>query len=484
MASPNTITLSLISHTNAGKTTLARTLLRRDVGEVRDAAHVTQFNESHALLTVGDHQLRLWDTPGFGDTSRLLKRLKGEKNPLTWFVSQTWDRLLDKPLWCSQQALHNVREEADIVLYLVNASEAPEDATYVQQEMEILGWTQKPVLVLLNQTGPPRHIVDELAEQEAWRNALQFYPCVKAVLQLDAFTSCWVQEDALMSQLQSVLSAEKRPSFQHLQRAWHQQHMQVLQQASTELGHMLADSAQDGISVRSATMTEWIGIGRSAYNQELATARQKLSTRLVERMQLSTNALIQLHQLAGSAEKQLLRVAHEHFQQPTQVSESIFGALGGVVAGAMAGLWADLHAGGMTFGGGALVGSIGGGLSAYAMAKGYNLVRGDEGQLHWSREHFHEQVRLCLLCYLAVAHYGRGRGEWQQQSAIPEVWSKAIEATIEQKKPAWDSAWKQALGKHTQTEVVQLQMVTLVQSSLITALRRLYPQATIGLKLA
>ena len=32
-----TINLSLISHTNAGKTTLARTLLGRDVGEVRDA---------------------------------------------------------------------------------------------------------------------------------------------------------------------------------------------------------------------------------------------------------------------------------------------------------------------------------------------------------------------------------------------------------------------------------------------------------------
>ena len=35
------IALSLISHTNAGKTTLARTLLGRDIGEVRDAPHVT-----------------------------------------------------------------------------------------------------------------------------------------------------------------------------------------------------------------------------------------------------------------------------------------------------------------------------------------------------------------------------------------------------------------------------------------------------------
>lgn len=99
------VTLSLISHTNAGKTTLARTLLRQDVGEVRDAAHVTLFNESYKLLEHDARLLRLWDTPGFGDSARLLKRLKREKNPIFWFISQTWDRLTDKPLWCSQQAL-------------------------------------------------------------------------------------------------------------------------------------------------------------------------------------------------------------------------------------------------------------------------------------------------------------------------------------------------------------------------------------------
>jgi predicted GTPase len=34
----HSLQLSLVSHTNVGKTTLARTLLGRDVGEVRDAA--------------------------------------------------------------------------------------------------------------------------------------------------------------------------------------------------------------------------------------------------------------------------------------------------------------------------------------------------------------------------------------------------------------------------------------------------------------
>ena len=46
---PVKIQFALVSHTNNGKTTLARTLVGMDVGEVRDAAHVTQFAEAHPL---------------------------------------------------------------------------------------------------------------------------------------------------------------------------------------------------------------------------------------------------------------------------------------------------------------------------------------------------------------------------------------------------------------------------------------------------
>jgi hypothetical protein len=47
---PHSIALSLVSHTNAGKTTLARTLLARDLGEVRDTPHVTEFADAHEPL--------------------------------------------------------------------------------------------------------------------------------------------------------------------------------------------------------------------------------------------------------------------------------------------------------------------------------------------------------------------------------------------------------------------------------------------------
>ncbi|MCH8884749.1 MAG: 50S ribosome-binding GTPase, partial [SAR324 cluster bacterium] len=155
------ISLSLVSHTNAGKTTLARTLLRRDVGEVLDQAHVTEEAEPYTLLEPGDDGgVLLWDTPGFGDSARLRKRLEGQSNPLGWILSQTWDRFADRPLWCGQQAVKNMREQSDAILYLVNAAEDPEMAGYLEAELFVLARVEKPVVVVLNYTGAPRGAED------------------------------------------------------------------------------------------------------------------------------------------------------------------------------------------------------------------------------------------------------------------------------------------------------------------------------------
>ena len=170
---PTTIALSLIAHTNVGKTALARTLLKRDVGEVRDDAHVTVVPEQHTMIeTAQGDALCLWDTPGFGDSARLARRLATLDRPIVGFLAMVWDRWREPALWSSQQAMRNVRDDADVVLYLVNASESPSDAGYLAAELQILEWLGKSVVVLLNQTGTPRGASIEAAEIARWRDAL------------------------------------------------------------------------------------------------------------------------------------------------------------------------------------------------------------------------------------------------------------------------------------------------------------------------
>ena len=237
-----------------GKTTLARTLLRRDVGEVQDRPHVTEIAQAHVLIdTPQGDVLRLWDTPGFGDSARLLKRLRVADNPLGWLMTQVWDRFTDRPFYSSQQALRNAREESDVVLYLVNAAEDPASAGYVEVEMQILGWIGKPVLLLLNQIGPPRGQAVDAAEEAAWRQHLAAYPWVRGALGLDAFARCWVQEDQLLGAVREVLAASKRDAFDRLQGAWRRRNLEMFDAAMRALAAQLAAAAVDRESGSAAT---------------------------------------------------------------------------------------------------------------------------------------------------------------------------------------------------------------------------------------
>jgi hypothetical protein len=454
MTANTTITLSLISHTNAGKTTLARTLLRRDVGEVRDAAHVTLFNEAYSLIESSGAKLVLWDTPGFGDSSRLLARLHRMEKPVWWFLTQVWDRFTDRPLWCAQQALRNVREDADVVLYLVNASESLAGGTFVEAEMEILGWLGKPVLVLLNQTGSPRPSEEEAAEEALWRAHLERFPVVKSVVNMDAFTRCWVQEGELLDRITAVLPEDKQTSFSLLKAAWALRNEDTFRQAMHQLSHQLTASALDGVPVKKESLIQKLGFNRGPLETEWKEARQKLSESLAGRAEQTMNRLIELHGLEGREERgEMLKAARSDFAEPQQVEAAVWSALSAVASGALAGLVVDLKAGGLTFGGGAILGGLGGGLSAYALITTYNLVRGDDNKLHWSREHFREQVKLALLSYLAVAHFGRGRGSWKRDPR-PEHWQREVNGVVEAKKDLIDSIWKNA--SHTETGVTSV----------------------------
>ena len=114
---PLRVHLSLVSHTNIGKTTLARTLLSRDVGEVADRPHVTETTDDYVLARdPAGCELVLWDTPGFGNSVRLAERLRGRSNPIGWFLSEIWDRFTDKAFFLDQRVVRHIRDTSSVVL--------------------------------------------------------------------------------------------------------------------------------------------------------------------------------------------------------------------------------------------------------------------------------------------------------------------------------------------------------------------------------
>ena len=472
-----TVNLSLISHTNAGKTTLARTLLGRDVGEVRDAAHVTDLSTGYVLVQHGEDTLMLWDTPGFGDTARLLSRLKNSGNPIGWFISQVWDRWRERPLWSSQQAIKNARDEADVILYLVNAAEDPASATYVDLEMQVLGWIGKPVVVLLNQMGPPRENVS--TEKARWAD-IGAPGQVRAVLPLDAFARVWVQEAALLDTIAPLLPEHKQPAMAGLRAKWTELNLARFHSATDVLARYLARAAADREEVEEAG---WQGklatalSGRAKGDRAARNAMAKLGARLAESTASSTDELIALHGLSGKAAKKVLDRVGEDYAHAAKTPEGTSAALGGLVSGAVGGLAADIAAGGLTLGGGMIVGAVLGALGATGVAKGINMARGEDGSnMRWASDFLERLTVTAVLRYLAVAHYGRGRGDWSE-GEHPSFWQPIVEDEVRQRFDAIKAAYsadRTALSNGDGN----IAIADALRATISAILLRLYPEMT------
>jgi GTPase SAR1 family protein len=377
-APPVQIQFALISHTNNGKTTLARTLVGMDVGEVRDAAHVTIFAESHTLLTTpeGD-SLQLWDTPGFGDSVRLLRRLALAGNPIGWFLREVYDRYRDRTFWLSQNALRTAREAADVVLYLVNSSEHPKDAGYLPAEMKILEWLGKPVVVLLNQVGPPRPASEELAEQAQWKQHLAQYPIVREVLALDAFARCWVHERVFYDAIGKLLEPAHREGYARLFAVWEANNAERFRQSMDVTAQQLVAAVRDSEAVedeqKSLLRSAMNAVGlRKGAERRQEKAMAALLARLNSQIGTATARLLSLHKLDPSEAGKINARVRQNFAVRAPLDTAQAGLIGAVISGAATGLSADLMAGGLTLGGGAMIGGLIGALTLAGAAWGFN----------------------------------------------------------------------------------------------------------------
>ncbi|MEP7297999.1 MAG: GTPase domain-containing protein [Burkholderiales bacterium] len=481
-----TVSLSLVSHTNAGKTTLARTLLGRDVGTVRDAPHVTEFADVFTMIeTPQGDQLQLWDTPGFGDSVRLARRLRESGNPVGWFLGSVWDRWRDRPFWASQQALRNVRDEADVMLYLVNASESPEAAGYVKPEMEILGWVGKPVIVLLNQLGAPREPALEENELMRWRSHLQAFAPVRAVLALDAFARCWVQELTLLRAIESVLGGDARARMQRLRAGWLVRREETFGAALRALADSLArvavarevlqDAGGLGARLRGVGAAVARGVGMTADDATPAALAQKaLAQRLDDELRANTLVLIQMHGLSGDAQGEILTRLATHYDLRLRMDETKAAMWGGMVTGALVGLKADVLSGGLTLGGGLLAGGLIGALGAAGLARCVNLVRGtDRSWITWNAEALDQMVEAALLRYLAVAHFGRGRGDWAQGESPPH-WRDVVAQALLPHRETLAVIWA-SRGDGGEPDALAAVLQPVLDQAARAALEQLYP---------
>ena len=123
------------------------------------------------------------------------------------------------------------------------------------------------------------------------------------------------------------------------------------------------------------------------------------------------------------------------------------------------------------------------------MARGYNLIRGvDAPLLSWSTGVLDRLVRSALLGYLAVAHYGRGRGDWSE-AEHPSFWDEHVDAVVDERAATLTAIWDRRPARIASSQRDEL---AAAERELAEALRlwfdeasadllaRLYPHAVVG----
>jgi len=198
------INVAVVGHTNSGKTSLIRTLLRDDrFGDIDDAAGTTRSVEKSAVFADDVEVLNLFDTPGFEDSSALLQELEA--------LAKTVDTRLpvdllqafiqkEKSFPDFEQEIKVLRQaiDSDVLLYVIDVRE-PLLGKY-KDEIEILSTAGKPILPVFNFIEGNKESLIRWREQMAAFN-------LHAALEFDSVVFEFEAEKRLYQKLQSLLES-------------------------------------------------------------------------------------------------------------------------------------------------------------------------------------------------------------------------------------------------------------------------------------
>jgi len=182
IASGEPLKLAVVGHTNTGKTSILRTLLR-DVyfGEVKNEAATTRHVEQAKLTDsqTGEVLVVLYDTPGLEDASGLMDWLEDNtasrrdgierlQQFLAADIAQGGEALNSNEDYSQEAKVIRQLLTSDMAIYVVDARE-PVLGKY-KDELAILSWAAIPVMPVFNFTDSQDANIDEWQTMLARRN--------------------------------------------------------------------------------------------------------------------------------------------------------------------------------------------------------------------------------------------------------------------------------------------------------------------------
>ena len=358
-----TLRIAVVGHTNTGKTSLMRTLLRdAGFGDVSTRPGTTRHVEGASLLVDGEALVQLFDTPGMEDAIALLEYIEGLQLP---------GERLDGPerverFLASAEARGRFEQEAKVLRQLL-ASDAAFFVVDVRDpvlakhrdELTILAACARPLLPVLNFVARPE------SRETAWREALARLG-LHAQVHFDTVLPEQGGERRLYESLATLIHAQ-RARLERLITA----HEREAQRRRASAARLVADLLVDVAATR-----------RSVANgpqEEITRAIARLREDLRRREQACVDELLRLYRFGPddvrTAELPLLDGRWEQDLFSAEIARTLGIKLGkGAAAGAAVGVGIDLMTGGLTLGAAAALGALAGGAAQAAQQLGGRLA--------------------------------------------------------------------------------------------------------------
>lgn len=348
---------AVVGHPNKGKSSIVATLAQDDSVYIDRVSGSTTQSRTYPMTVDGEVLYELIDTPGFQRARAALDWLNKHCNDVSQrakAVEQFCTQQAENTLFHNEcQLLQPIIEGAGII-YVVDGSR-PYGPEY-EAEMEILRWTGKPSLALINPIDGEDYV-------QEWENALGQY--FKTVRVFDAHRAEFVKRTSLLNvfgQLQPAWEQLIAKAVAAINSERERQH----RQASELIATLLVDALQHQESQRSLAGKLEQSIEK-LLAQKYANALRQMENRCRRQVE-ETYAYYQLQR-----QEALLDIEQSDlFNQETWY---LFGLNKkqlisvGVGAGAGAGLLVDVGLGGHSLLLGSVIGGISGGFGAWAFSK-------------------------------------------------------------------------------------------------------------------
>ena len=362
------LTVAVVGHTNTGKTSLMRTLMREaDFGEVSDHPATTRHVEGAAILIDGREVMALYDTPGLEDSIGLLehldslagvKRVDGIELVKQFLASSDAESTFGQEAKALRQVLGS-----DVALYVIDARDRVLGKH--RDELEILARCATPIVPVLNFTA-----ADD-AKVNLWREHLSRVN-MHAVAEFDSVVLDDVCEQRLYEKMRTLLDAHEA-ALNTLIEDRRQQRAALIKASADVIAGALIDTAAYSRFVPSGD------------TDQVEAALEKLRTTIRAREQLCVDRLLELHRFSGDdCDPGALPIIDGKWGLDLFAPEALkqFGikAGGGAATGAAIGFVLEAMTGGASLGAVTAIGATIGGAIGAGRSHGRRLMHRLQGE--------------------------------------------------------------------------------------------------------